>query len=200
VHSWARTVLAGRGERVSRSGLKPAPEDDRALLGWYRAGVDELVTALSVDPETPAWTFSPSAPDNVGWWQRRQALETAVHRWDTQSAVGGTPAAPIGAALAVEGIDELLVEFLPRLLSSAGGEGLKGTLHLHATDTPGEWWLDFDAAGVATRREHAKADTALRGPASGLYLWLWNRQSPEAAGLEVFGRPETVTAWRSIRM
>ena len=35
----------------------------------------------------------------------------------------------------------------------------------------------------------------MRGPASGLYLWLWNRQTPEAAGLEVFGRVETAAAW-----
>jgi uncharacterized protein (TIGR03083 family) len=199
-HSWARAVVGARGERVSRSRRDPAPEDDAALLRWYRAGVDELVTALSVDPETPAWTFSPSAPNNAGWWQRRQALETAVHRWDAQSAAGGAPAAPIGASLAVAGIDELLVDFLPRLLSSPGGAGPKGTFHLHATDTTGEWWLDFDAAGLDTRREHAKADTALRGPASGLYLWLWNRQSPEQAGLEVFGRPETVAAWRALRI
>ncbi len=114
VHSWAGAVVRARGERVSRSRQDPAPEDDTALLRWYRAGVDELVTALSVDPETPAWTFSPSRPDNAGWWQRRQALETAVHRWDAQSAAGGAAAAPIGASLAVEGIDELLVDFLPR--------------------------------------------------------------------------------------
>jgi uncharacterized protein (TIGR03083 family) len=199
VHAWVCAAVAAGGQRVSRRDIPEPPEDDAARLAWYRTGLDRLVKALAVDPETPAWTFSPNAPDNVGWWQRRQALEMAIHRWDAQSAAGATPAAPIDAELAVDGIDELLEEFLPRVLSSPV-EGLKGTFHLHATDTPGEWWLDFAAADLATRREHAKADTAVRGPASGLYLWLWNRQTPEEAGLDVFGQTETVTAWRSIRI
>jgi uncharacterized protein (TIGR03083 family) len=199
VHGWVCATVAAGGERASRPAADDVPSEPDALLRWYRAGLDRLVTALDVDPETPAWTFSGSAPNNVGWWQRRQALETAVHRWDAQSAAGVSPA-PIDAGLAVEGIDELLTEFLPGLLSAHTPDGLKGTFHLHATDTPGEWWLDFDAADQAPKREHAKADTALRGPASGLYLWLMNRQTPEQAGLDAFGRPETVTAWRDIRM
>jgi hypothetical protein len=117
-----------------------------------------------------------------------------------QNAGAPSDAGPIAAELAVRGVDEFLADFLPRAFSAhptapATTGALTGTLHLHATDTPGEWWLDFAAEGLATRREHAKADTAVRGPASGLYLWLWNRQAPEAAGLVVFGRAETVGAW-----
>jgi uncharacterized protein (TIGR03083 family) len=194
VHRWVSATAAAGGEGVGFRDVTDAPADPDALVGWYRQGLTELLQALSVDPETPAWTFSGAAASNVGWWQRRQALETAVHRFDSQTASRDRPD-PIGAELSVLGIDELIAQFLE---SRAEMAGLKGTFHLHATDVPGEWWLDFEAPGLAARREHAKADTAVRGPASGLYLWMWNRQSPDEAGLEVFGRPETVAAWRAV--
>ena len=181
VYGWAGQVVAARGDRVGPRQAPDAPEEAAALLEWYRTQLAQLVEALSVDPETPAWTFSPTAPANVGWWIRRQALETAVHRWDVQGAAGLAPVA-IPAELAAEGIDETLADFVPRVLSSSPVAELTGTMHLHATDTPGEWWLDFRDDGLVTRREHAKADTALRGPASGLYLWLWNQPDPEEAG------------------
>ena len=213
IHAWVCRVVAAGGERVGRRSSEPTPDEPDALLAWYRNGLQTLVEALSVDPDTPAWTFSPSAPDNVGWWLRRQSLETSVHRWDVQAAVGSPPVGsatgggsatsgsatdPIDTDLAVEGVDELLTDFLPGRLASGPIPALTGTLHLHTTDTLGEWWLNFDPGGLETRREHAKADTAVRGPASGLYLWLWNRLTPEAAGLEVFGRPETIDAWRLV--
>ena len=197
IHRWVRKVVAAGGERVGRREVAAPPEDDDALLDWYRDGLAELVQALSADPETPAWTFLPTAPDTVGWWRRRQALETATHRWDAQSAAGDRPDA-IAPELGAEGVDELLVDFLPGVLSACPVEGLRGTLHLHATDTPGEWWMDFDAETLIPTRQHAKADAAVRGPAAGLYLWLWNRQAPADASLEVFGRTETVDAWRGL--
>jgi uncharacterized protein (TIGR03083 family) len=201
VHAWVRQVVAAKGERIGPRHPAASPEEPADLLAWYRAGVADLVEALSVDPETPAWTFSRSAPNTVGWWRRRQALETALHRWDAQAAVGGDPDPdPIAAELAVAGVDELLSDFLPGLLRSRPVQGLARTFHLHATDTPGEWWLDFDRDELTTRREHAKADAAVRGPASGLYLWLWNRQTPAAAGLEVFGRTETIDAWPAVKI
>jgi uncharacterized protein (TIGR03083 family) len=197
VYAWTRQVIAAAGEPVSSRSGESAPEDPDALLGWYRDELAQTVQALSVDPDTPAWTFLPAAPNTAGWWRRRQALETAVHRWDTQKAAGLDPES-VQAGVAVEGIDEYLMETLPVILKARPVDALTGTLHLHATDVAGEWWLDLSADDLSARRDHAKADTAVRGPASGLYLWLWNRMGPEEAGLEVFGRDEAVSAWRSV--
>ena len=199
VHTWVRAVVAAGGERVGRADLSSPPEEQAELIGWYRGGLGALVEALQVDPDSPAWTFSPAAPDTVRWWRRRQALETAVHRWDAQAAAGEDPE-PIDPMLAVDGIDELLGEFAPGLLGGRDKGDLTGSFHIHATDAPGEWWLDFDAPDQPPKREHAKADTAVRGPASGLYLWLWNRQNLEEAGLEVFGRREVADAWSEVKI
>ncbi len=198
VHRRLRTVLATGGP-PDRSRTWDVPEGEEALLAWFREGAHELVADLaSRDPGDWAWTAFPVGSPTVGWWRRRQALELAVHLFDTRVATGEQPA-PLPAALAMDGIDELLVDLLPPVLARKPVGGLTGTLHLHATDTPGEWFVDFGAgAGPVVRAEHAKADTALRGPASGLYLWLWNRQEPAAARLEVFGSTEIVSAWRDV--
>ncbi|MGH9055516.1 MAG: maleylpyruvate isomerase family mycothiol-dependent enzyme [Acidimicrobiales bacterium] len=202
VHGWVREVLAAAGEPYR--GSRPDPPADRSeLVGWYRRQVEDLVDDLrSRDPEAPAWVFTRAGTPTAGWWRRRQALETAVHRFDAQNATGA--AGPVPADLAAEGVDEMLTELLPTMVSRRPVEGLTGTVHLHATDipegAPGEWWLDFDAEGLDARREHAKAGTALRGPASGLYLWVWNRQTPQEAGLEVLGESALVDTWRSITL
>jgi uncharacterized protein (TIGR03083 family) len=201
IYDWVSQVVAAQGEPVGPQTSAAAPDDRAALIEWYRGCLAGVVEALSVDPATPAWTFMAGAPSTVGWWRRRQALETAVHRWDAQAASGTRPSpGPVPADLAVAGVDEYLTQFLPRALARRPVEDLTGTFHVHATDEPGEWWLDLSAEVPTTRREHAKADTAVRGPASGLYLWLWNRLTPEAAGLEVFGRRQAVDAWQAVKI
>ena len=43
---------------------------------------------------------------------------------------------------------------------------------------------------------HAKGDVALRGTASDLLLWAWNRVPPDDR-FEVFGEPTLLDAWRT---
>ena len=75
-------------------------------------------------------------------------MELAIHRWDAQHAAGlggAAPARPLDAAVAAAGIEEFLTEFLteflPGLLAQPEVGGLTGTLHLHATDGPSQWWV-----------------------------------------------------------
>lgn len=199
VHRWVTAIVAS-GERPRRRDLPGGPPGD-AVVGWYREGLDTLVAALAAgDPGREVWTFAVTSPPTVAWWIRRMAQETAMHRWDAEAATadpgGSGPAAGFAPAFAADGIAEHLVDFLP---DAGRGDlaGLTGTLHLHATDTDCEWLVDLGTR--AARPEHAKAGTALRGPASDLLLWLWNRQ-PAAGHLEVLGDAAAAERWAQVRI
>lgn len=147
---------------------------------WLQQGADTLATRLAaMDPATPCWTWVPF-DRSVGFWARRTAQETAMHRWDAQRAAGTEGA--IHAELAVDGIDEYLglIPYFPgRTLDD------RGSIHLHATDAPGEWLVRLDGDGMEVTREHAKGDVAVRGAASDLLLVLYGRKPTDA--VEVFG-------------
>ncbi|HUB39820.1 MAG TPA: maleylpyruvate isomerase N-terminal domain-containing protein [Streptosporangiaceae bacterium] len=199
IFSWMATIVTGR-RRVSRRELAPGPAEPAELPGWYLGNLDQVTTVLgSADPQSATWTFSSTGDQRVAWWDRRLAVEVAIHRFDAEHAVAaddGSPAAPLDGDVAAAGIEEFITEFLPGLLAQAGGPDLKGTLHLHATDGPVEWWIDLGAAGAA-RPQHAKADTAIRGTRGDLLLWLTNRTATGA--LEILGRPEIADRWQQLR-
>ena len=148
---------------------------------WSRpsaSGAQALLETLrSVDPATSVWTFS-STNRTAAFWQRRRTQEIAVHRYDAETAAG-TPT-PIDTALAVDGIDEFLTVFLPRLADNFGDVG-DGTVHLHCTDVDGEWLVARHDGEVVVTAEHAKGDVAARGGASDLLLFLWGRVPADSA-------------------
>jgi hypothetical protein len=199
IFTWMATVVTGR-EHVSRRELAPAPAESAELPGWYLGNLEHALKVLgSADPQSATWTFSSTGDQRVAWWDRRLAVEVAIHRFDAEHAVAagsGSPAAPLDGDVAAAGIEEFIIEFLPGLLALDAGADLKGTLHLHATDGPVEWWIDLDASGAA-RPQHAKADTAIRGTRSDLLLWLTNRTATGA--LEILGQPEIADNWQQLR-
>lgn len=198
VYSWAALVAGAGGDRPVVERESPPSDPDR-LDAWFREQRAAVLDALTGhEPGEPAWVFVRPEPGTVGWWRRRQAMETAVHLHDMEQAVGSP--GTMEAELAADGADEVLTEILPYYLSRRPVPDLKGSLHLHATDTAGEWSVDFSVSPAAVSREHVKADTALRGPAAGLFLWLWNRQDAEQAGLEVFGDRAALDAWPQVRL
>jgi uncharacterized protein (TIGR03083 family) len=196
---WMAAVVTSR-ERVSRRTLAPAPADPAELPRWYLASLERTLDVLgSADPGSETWTFSGIGDRRVAWWNRRLAVEVAIHRWDAEHAVTGDgrpPPNPLDGDVAAAGINEFMIEFLPGLLSQEAIGGLSGTLHLHATDGPTEWWIDLGAAGPAVP-QHLRADTAVRGTRSDLLLWLTNRSSPGA--LNVSGRQELLGWWKQLR-
>ena len=188
VHAWVLACLASAPDERPRFGKTGGPPAE-GLIDWYVAVHRELGDAMEtpdLDHIVPSW----AGPVPVRWWLRRQAHEVAVHRWDGELA-HGVPA-PIDAPLAVDGIDEFLDVFVPRLGAKLAGSG--ETMHLHATDIDGEWLVKRAADGSQTTRGHAKGDVALRGTASDLLLLLWGRRS--ADDLETFGDTSVFASWQ----
>ena len=196
---WMAAIVTS-SERVSRRTLAPGPEDPAELPRWYLASLDRTLDPLgSADPSSETWTFSSTGDRRVAWWNRRLAVELAIHRWDAEHAAaadGAPPPSPLDGDVAAAGIEEFMIEFLPGLLAPETTGQLSGTLHLHATDGQTEWWTDLDAVGSAVSG-HAKADTAIHGTRSDLLLWLTNRSSP--GSMEVFGRREFLDSWKQLR-
>jgi len=178
VQQWARVTVEQRAtERISRREL-PGPAEGADVLAWFREQTRALVATLAAtDPSTPAWSWTDDR--TAGFWFRRQAHEAAVHRWDAELAAGRT--VELDPALAADGIDESLTMLSLRKDVTGSGE----TVHLHCTDTEGEWLVTLEAGGPTIERVHSKGDVAARGAASALDLFVWGRVAPDT--LEVFG-------------
>jgi uncharacterized protein (TIGR03083 family) len=195
VHRWATTFVHGdrgqerEGDLEALVGGWPRDED---LAAWFAVGHAELVGALRNAPDDlETWTFLEAATP-LAFWARRQAHETAIHRVDAESATGATTGFP--AVFAADGIDELLLRFVAR-----GGRALSvaraHTLTIAATDVDAAWTVTLAPEGFRTATGAISGDDAnVRGAASELYVWLWNRASPE--GLDVRGDPDLLDLWR----
>ena len=190
VHRWAAEALDS-DERPRKATERFAVETDLPdLAGWYEECAAVLLDALdAADPDAPCWTFGP--PSTARFWFRRQAQETAVHRWDAELAVSGAPTA-IDPELAADGVDETLDSLLGLRRSLSKAEARGETFHFHRTDGEGEWIVRFAEDGTTvTERAHAKGDVAVRGPAEQLLLFLWRRDGEP----EVLGDPAGVERW-----
>jgi uncharacterized protein (TIGR03083 family) len=196
IHARTSVILrTGTLERPSRkNGMLPEPPAD-GIPEWYRAALTELVGDLRAldDPDRPVYSFAPDH-QRAGFWPRRMAHETTVHRVDAEQAAG-RPIGAIDPAFAVDGIDEVFSVFVPAL--GAGRSPADGrTVHLHATDADGEWLIRFAPGDVIVETGHAKGDAAVRGPAADLLLWLWGRRPLD--GLEVHGAPDAAERLREV--
>lgn len=165
---------------------------DEGRVAWLDALTRHLVSELrATSGDAPAWTWH--EPDQTaGFVGRRCCHELTIHRADAQAARG--PVDPIPAAVAIDGIEEIL--FLVSVGGpdgEAGGHGTGETLHLHGTDNAAEWLLTLTPTGVDVAREHAKGDLELRGAVGDLELLLYQR--PTAGEVQRFGDEAVLEAF-----
>jgi len=154
---WA---AAGVTEQRGDYEAPPPPRDPAALAEWFNGTGAVLLAALDTDPSASAWTIAP--PPTVGFWQRRRAQETLVHRWDAQHALG--VAGPLDPDLADDGIAEVIDTMLPRQVRLGRTAAPAHAIGLHATDT-------------GSRRVLGPGDpvATASGTAADLLLLLWAR-------------------------
>ena len=205
IHRWAARHITERSSQI----IEGPPEEeilrggasDPGLLAWFRAGHAALVETLAAaDPAVECATFMP-APSPLAFWARRQAHETAIHRADAELASRAAPEYP--PDFAADGIDELITGFgmrrkyQPQVGSAAGG----GLLRVFAADTGDAWSIAAHQGRLQPQREpHGDAAEAagctVTGPASGLYLYLWNRAAAAEADVVIIGDPALLSRWQ----
>ncbi|MFD9126164.1 maleylpyruvate isomerase family mycothiol-dependent enzyme [Kitasatospora sp. NPDC059571] len=191
VHRWAAAhVKGGLTRPLDEAGQEaawgPAPADAE-LVEWFRTGHADLVAVLAAAPaDLACWSFLP-APSPLAFWARRQLHETTVHRVDAQAAAGTAPS-PVDAAVAADGLAELLTGFLPRPKSRLRSATAR-TLAVRPADRPESWLVTVGQEPPQVRPGAGPADCTVGGPAHDLYLLLWNRREAD---------PATVTGDRSL--
>ncbi|HEU4425481.1 MAG TPA: maleylpyruvate isomerase family mycothiol-dependent enzyme [Pilimelia sp.] len=182
-------------------------EDPVTLLDrGYAEMTSEFVTRA---PESPTYTWY-DADQSVGFWVRRMAQETVIHRVDAELAAH-LPITSIPDDLAVDGVDEVLERFLAfatrmwpedfddllataegTVLVSAGGHG---------------WLLQMAPAGVTVRRVagsggvvdpagSAGSTSQVSGDPQAVLLWLWRRAGDDV--IEISGDPKPVERLRAL--
>lgn len=179
-----------------------AGQDPVALLDWTYAGLRaEFAARKPADPAGSWYT-----PDQtVGFWIRRMAQETVIHRIDAELGAG-QPVNPVPDDLAVDGIDELLKVFVAFSVAEWGNyftevlASSPGWTYLVRTDGaawrartgPGQFDVT-DGAGDGT------ADVTVTGRPQAVLRWVWNRDSPgQPSGVMVQGAPEAAADLRRI--
>jgi uncharacterized protein (TIGR03083 family) len=164
------------------------PNDHGGLVDAFTRASADLRAAVASDPATPCWTwFEPQ--QHVGWVARRQAHEALIHRVDAELTAGRRVTEP-DAALAADGVDEMLSVFLgePPAWGDFHADG--AAARLRASDTDDVWtvelgtlsgtspdsgrtYTDLQAARVVDDVDHPSV--ALIGTAWDLDRWLWGR-------------------------
>jgi uncharacterized protein (TIGR03083 family) len=194
-HRWCISVVTG-GEAPSSRPVGEPDVDERDLVSWFNDGLTELLGILRTTPAgTPTWTPVPAG--TAEWWTRKMVVETAIHRWDIAAARdAGTGARPEGVptSVATDGIDEYVDDFVRGLATRTPGRKPRGQIELQAVE--GRSW----SVSLGGTPGDSDTSTQIKGTASDLLLWLWNRLPDAVDQLEVSGDQSVVADWQLLRI
>jgi uncharacterized protein (TIGR03083 family) len=190
-----------------RAGAAPSPwpppglNDEEPIALLDRAYAELMAEFNRRDPEDFSSTWYD--PDQtVGFWIRRMAQETVIHRIDAELAAD-SPIAPVPDDLAIDGIDELLKTIVAydvkkwpedhaETLTESPGRSY--TIRTHGVE-----WLVGTAPGSfsvgggpgMTPATFTNADTTITGTPTALLRWAWNRTTPgEPPAITIDGNPD----------
>ena len=203
-HRWALANLAGKGpsEWPTEDSVTAEAAAAPDLLDWFDEGLVTALQTLAASPEDlQAFFFLKDAPPPRHAWARRQCHEMTIHGVDAMAARLGrlpTPAETwIGAELAADGVDELLMGFVPRK-SGRLRTPEPVTALVRATDVDRAWTMRLSADPVVSTTgprdpapDAAAPDVVVEASALELYLGLWNR-----GPLPQSGSVDLVQLWR----
>ncbi|MFC0842958.1 maleylpyruvate isomerase family mycothiol-dependent enzyme [Streptomyces noboritoensis] len=158
----------------------PLPPD---LVEWFGEGATALANLLATrDPAEQVWTWS--REQSVGFWQRMQTIEAAVHRWDAENAIG-TPG-PMDRNLAMDAVTHTFEVMAPaRRARRKAPPGAGERIRFRQSDGSLIWIVQTDPDEVLLNAGSGCCDVELTATASDLMLFLWHRIPLDA--LEVRG-------------
>lgn len=193
----AEVYLArGRRPKIACMRLQRRPGEDYeqrppagiGVLDWFDTSAASLLDELRRrGPEAPAYTWWP-ADQTVGFWYRRMAQETAVHRLDVEDGAGQPT--PIDPELALDGIDEVLDRFMSDGWDDVTPEEW-GQVDPHAGEgqtvavySGGRIWRStLGPELIPLERSDGSANAAVSGQPEEVLLWLWGRRPDDSVQL-----------------
>lgn len=189
-----------------RAGDRPTawqrePDDGQTVEEYFLAGLRALLDHLAAhDPEEECPTWWPDH-QRYGFWYRRLAHETTVHRVDIQGAAGLELDA-IAEDAAVDGVDEILRLWFHHRLTVLGVSGTRnGRVRVRTGGR--EWIARATPSGTSAWRagtDEPDADGTVDGEPVNVFLWLWGRSAPHRS-VERSGSDDAIAQlWALLRL
>jgi uncharacterized protein (TIGR03083 family) len=179
VYRFAATAM----ETGKDSEVPSGPTGRAEIEMWFAESGDRLLQVFSRrDEQDPCWTMAP--PNNVGFWTRRMAHETALHLWDGESSQGRAPMR-IAPEIAADGVHEVVTMFFPRQVRLGRTRPLSDVVQFQIADVPVEENLVL--AGDGSSFYEGPSDATIWGRAETILLLLWKRQTLAGSPVRILG-------------